>query len=79
MCLRDGGSLLGAVHILAALFADPHILVAHDLLERKRATARRIVSRSASRAPVTRERGVATLTLGFWAHSENARARGIAP
>ena len=29
--------------------------------------------------PVTRIRGVAMLTLGFWAHSENARARGIAP
>ena len=29
--------------------------------------------------PVTRIRGVATLTLGFWPHSGNARTRGIAP
>ena len=70
---------MGSVHILAVMFADPNILVAHDVLERKRVIACRIVSRSAARAPVTRERSVATLTLGFWAHSENARARGIAP
>ena len=79
MCLRDGGSLLGAVHILAALFADPHILVAPNLVARKRVIAVPIVTRGAARAPVTRIRGVATLTLGFWAHFENARARGIAP
>ena len=70
---------MGAVHILALLFADPHILVAPELLERKRVIACQMRPRSAARAPVTRERGVATLTLGFWAHSENARARGIAP
>ena len=35
--------------------------------------------RGAFTAPASSERGVALLTLGFWAHFENARARGIAP